>query len=167
MRVAMIGGESTGKTTLARSLAQGLGAPVTTEVLRDFVEEQGRTPRREEQESILLRQWEREQAIADARLAICDPATLMTAVYSFVYFGDTSLDAQAIAHCADYALLIWCRPDIPWTPEPGQHDGPELRRLADSRIAELLHEYRLPCCEVRGDPATRLRTARAAIVALG
>lgn len=167
MRVALLGGECTGKSTLAQALGSAFSAPVATEALRDFVSTWGRVPRADEQRAILEEQRSREDALAEQPLLICDPATLMTAVYSHLYFDDDSLDAIALEQARDYALLIWCRPDIPWAPEPGQHDGPQMRQLADDRISALLAGAgrALPVISVQGTHETRLTTAIAALTA--
>jgi len=162
MRVGLLGGECTGKTTLAGSLADALGAARTTEALRDFVDARGRTPRADEQHAILLDQRAREDALRD-RIVVGDPATLMTAVYSAIYFDDDSLDDLAIAQARDYDVLLWCRPDIPWVEEPGQHDGPAMRQRADDRIGELIARHDIPVVVVKGTPQARLDIALEAI----
>jgi len=143
LRIACIGGESTGKSTLAQALAAAVHGIVVTEALRAFVEEHGRTPLREEQRSILLAQRLREEHAANQHPhahVICDPATLMTAVYSQMYFDDDSLHDDAAVFARDYDALLWCRPDIPWVAEPGLHDGPQFRDQADALLAAWVNE---------------------------
>jgi nicotinamide riboside kinase len=149
-RIGLIGGECTGKSTLAVDLAAELGrqlgvaVPVVGEVLRSFVAANGRAPHRGEQAGILAEQRAAEDAAAQrASLAgsgalICDPATIMTAVYSGLYFTDSSLMAEALHQARDYAVLLWCRPDIPWVAEDGQRDGPQFRQRADDSIADVV-----------------------------
>ena len=59
--VALLGAESTGKTTLARDIgaalaARGLRVEVVGEVLREFCDTHARTPRRDEQAAIAAAQ---------------------------------------------------------------------------------------------------------------
>jgi nicotinamide riboside kinase len=141
----MIGGESTGKTTLARALAATSHGVVVSEALRTFVDNHGRTPLQEEQHSILLAQRGLEIAASHdhpSATILCDPATTMTAIYSELYFQDSTLRMQALEYAADYDALLWCRPDIPWVAEPGQHDGPQFREAADLLIARWLNDLR-------------------------
>lgn len=159
MRVAVVGGECTGKSTLARGVAAHLGAPIATEALRDFVATSGRPPRAREQRAIMRAQLARELAHSAEPHLICDPATLMTAVYSQVYFDDHSLDTEAVLHARSYDLLLWCRPDFPWVAEAGQHDGPMMRSLADERIDTLIRTHRLPAVEIVGPMEQRLTMA--------
>lgn len=170
MRVGLLGGECTGKTTIALGLAEALDARIVTEALREFVEREGRTPRVDEQEAILREQRAREDAAVAADgtgIVTCDPATLMTAVYSDIYFADRSLDALAVGQARDYDVLLWCRPDIPWVPEAVQHDGPGMRQRADDRIAELVAEHRLPCMQLHGTHNERMASAIAAVRGAG
>ena len=62
--IALLGAESTGKTTLARELGTALAGrgervAVVAEYLREFCEREGRTPRREEQRGIAAEQSRR------------------------------------------------------------------------------------------------------------
>jgi len=62
--IALVGAESTGKTTLARDLAERLDAPGlrvvrVDEYLREFCLREGRTPRRDEQRAIAEEQTRR------------------------------------------------------------------------------------------------------------
>ncbi len=67
--IALLGAESTGKTTLAHALAlelRALGrrAVVVGEYLREFCDLQRRTPRADEQAAIADEQWRRITAAA-------------------------------------------------------------------------------------------------------
>jgi nicotinamide riboside kinase len=168
-RIALLGGESTGKTTLATALAATVRGIVVTEALRDFVADRGRPPERDEQRSILIAQRLREDHAATEHPhapLLCDPATLMTAVYSQLYFDDDSLADDARAFARDYDALLWCRPDIPWTPDPGQHDGPEFRSRADALVGAWVRELAPSLCviEITGTVG-RLAIAQHALTA--
>ena len=96
----MIGGESTGKTTLALALAATSHGVVVSEALRAFVDDHGRTPLPEEQHSILLAQRSREIAASQDHpnaTIVCDPATTMTAIYSELYLISQWLDDLRVA----------------------------------------------------------------------
>jgi len=78
---------------------------------------------------------------------VCDPAPLMTAVYSIQYFADDSLLDQALAATESADLLVWCLPDLPWHPDGFHRDGPEARdathELLASRVVPRLDEQLL------------------------
>ena len=98
---------------------------------------------------------------------MADPAPIMTAVYSVLYFDDPSLLPQAVAHARGYGLVVWCDPSIPWQPDPGQRDGPDLRARADAILADVVRE-RLAAAGVRvlrvgGDEVARVTSVRDAL----
>lgn len=169
-RIGLIGGECTGKTTLARALARELPACVTGEELRAFVTHHGRPPRADEQASLLAAQAAAEEATAagcrDPWL-VADPAPLMVAVYSLLYFDDPALLPPAIEQASGYALVAWCAPDLPWTPDPGQRDGPEHRAAAEAAIAEIVADRLLPAgipvLRVSGGLVARVTAVRDAL----
>src|ERR1019366_5432898 len=86
--VALLGAESTGKTTLVTAIGAALSArgprvALVTEVLREFCVEQGRTPRQDEQIAIAREQTRRIDAAAThAEIVVADTTALMIAVYS-------------------------------------------------------------------------------------
>jgi nicotinamide riboside kinase len=146
-RLGLIGGEGTGKSTLALALARALPACVVDESLRAFVAREGRTPRRDEQAALMREQAAREEAMAGTcphPALVADPAPLMTAVYSVLYFDDDSLVAPAVRQAAGYDLVAWCRPDVPWADDGIQRDGDGHRAAADTIIARLVHEELVP-----------------------
>lgn len=170
VRIGLVGGECTGKSTMASALAEELSGLVAREVLREFVSEHGRVPTASEQRGVMLDQIAREDSLAlspGTRAVIGDPAPMMTAVYSDVYYGDGSLLAESVQHAARYALVLWCRPDLPWIPDPGQRDGPEYRALVDQRIEHLVREVLMPSgmcvAELTGDHESRVAAAMARI----
>ena len=163
-RIGLLGGESTGKTALARALADTLPAFVAEEYLRDFVASYGRTPLPHDQEGIYLTQQAtvatvvRAAEFADTPWVIADPLPLMTAVYGVAYFDDDSLMADGIADASSYDVLLWCAPDIPWEPELGIRDGDDYRQRVDTIIAECVAPV-LPLHRITGQPAQRLATS--------
>lgn len=146
-RVALIGGEASGKTSLAAALAVDGPACVVDESLRAFVEREGRTPRRDEQAALMGEQARREDEAAAScphPWLVADPAPLMTAVYSLLYFDDDSLVAPAVQHSLGYDLVVWCRPDFPWAPDGLQRDGSGRRDEADAILGRLVHDQLVP-----------------------
>ena len=163
-RIGLLGGESTGKSTLARSLAAALPALVAGEHLRDFIRAHGRAPLPPDQEGIYLTQQatvatvERAAAATHTPWVIADPLPLMTAVYSVVYFDDDSLLAQGIDDASAYDLLLWCASDIPWTEDDGMRDGSDFRDRANDVITEALAPT-LPLHRMCGSVDERLASA--------
>lgn len=168
IRIGLLGGEATGKSTLAGALAQQLPGFVAEEYLRDFVRDFGRTPTLTDQEGIFLTQQatvatvQRAATHAGVPYVIADPLPLMTAVYSLVYFNDDSLLKGGLQDAQTYDVVFWCATDVTWTADPGQRDGQEWRERAREVIASVVAPA-LPLVTLTGDHTKRVATALAAI----
>jgi nicotinamide riboside kinase len=167
--VALLGAESTGKTTLAAEigaalLARGARAIVVGEVLREFCAEHGRTPRRDEQQGIANEQTRRiEVAAAEAEIVVADTTALMIAVYSELVFADTDLyeSAESAQRRCDLALLTDL--DLPWRADGLQRDGEHVREPVDKLVRAALNRAGVSFRTVAGTGPARLASALAAI----
>jgi nicotinamide riboside kinase len=172
LRIAVVGAESTGKTTLAAALAAALAqdgrarVAWVPEVLREWCARAGRTPAAHEQAAIARAQHARiEEAAAAHEIVVSDTTALMTAVYSRIVFGDRSLDAMAVQlHRTMHATLLTAL-DLPWVPDGLQRDGPQVQRPVDDALRELLQMHRLPFAVIGGQGEVRLAQALAAVAA--
>lgn len=166
--IALLGAESTGKTTLARRLGEALAAPersvaVVTEYLREFCDRHGRTPRRDEQAGIAAEQTRRIAAAADTHdIVVADTSALMIAVYSDQVFGDTSLYADALGTHARCDLTLLTAIDLPWLADGLNRDGPHVRAPVDAKVRAALASANLPFAVVGGQGEARLANALAA-----
>jgi nicotinamide riboside kinase len=165
-RLAIVGAESTGKSTLAHALAQRLGTlgPWRTtwvaEHLRAWCDAHGRTPLAHEQQSIAAEQAHRiEAAEASHDIVVCDTTPLMTAVYSRQVFGDRSLEAMALDWQRQCHLTLLTALDLPWQADGLQRDGPQVREPVDTALRELLIGAALPFVVIAGQGAARLDAA--------
>ncbi len=169
--IALLGAESTGKTTLAAELAVALaarGTPtvVVPEYLREFCDALARTPRRDEQQGIAAEQTRRIEAAARAHpggIVIADTTALMIAVYSEQVFGDTSLYAQAEADHARCDATLLTALDLPWLADGLQRDGPHVRDPVDARVRAALARAGCGYAVVSGTGGERLAAALACI----
>ncbi|MEY2872956.1 MAG: hypothetical protein RLZZ373_327 [Pseudomonadota bacterium] len=170
--VALVGAESTGKSTLARELADALRADglVVAEIdeyLRTFCDEHGRTPRQDEQSAIAAEQTRRIAAARDARLlpvdvVVADTTALLTAVYSELVFGDTTLYASALADHRQADLTLLMALDLPWVADGLQRDGPQVQQPVDMLLRGALLGAGIGFSVVGGQGPQRLDHARAA-----
>ncbi|MEO7031375.1 MAG: ATP-binding protein [Burkholderiaceae bacterium] len=161
LRVAILGGGSTGKSTLATALAAHYQTIWVREYLRDFVEEKQRTPRADEQFGIAKIQVARELAmLGNANgFLFCDTTPRMTAVYSSYYFGgvDVALDALAQAHTYDFTIVA--APTIPWTSDGLQRDSEAARLAIHEIVMAMLRAAAIPFLLVEGDLKQRVQQA--------
>ncbi|TXT35506.1 MAG: transcriptional regulatory protein NadR [Comamonadaceae bacterium] len=170
--IGLIGAECTGKTTLAQALATHFDGLWVPEFLRTFCQQQGRTPRMDEQGFIMRSQFDlEEQLLAQARhtgcaLVFCDTTLLLTAIYSAHYFADTSLLDAAHAMQRRYALSLVLRPDISWEPDGWLRDGVPARAAVDAQVLHLMQTQRYPHIQVSGVGLQRLQAAILAVETL-
>jgi NadR type nicotinamide-nucleotide adenylyltransferase len=158
-RVAILGAESTGKSTLAATLAAHYNTLWVPEYLREFVETYRRTPQEHEQLQIAITQVRYEtKAIQHARsFLFCDTTPLMTALYSRFYFGriDAPLEALASSHVYDFTIVT--PPTSPWVPDGLQRESPEVRQTIHEQLLATLNAQAIPYLLVDGDVEERMR----------
>jgi len=170
--VCLLGGESTGKSTLAQALAHhleqvhGLRVALIPETLRAWCEAAGRAPECSEQAAIAA---EQSRQIAEATqqpgvdLVIADTSALVVAVYSELYFADASLLAPARAEQSRYALNLLMGLDLPWTPDGLFRDSPAIRDATDALLRRELDAAGLPYQTIHGQQEARLQQALRAL----
>ena len=167
--VALLGAESTGKTTLAKSLQEALATPLCRvamvgEYLREFCEARGRTPRADEQRHIADEQTRRiEAARAHHDIVIADTTSLMIAVYSDQVFGDSSLYASAQTAHARCDLTLLTALDIAWQADGVQRDGPQVREPVDALVRSALGRAGANYSVVAGTGVARMQAALACV----
>lgn len=154
--ISVVGGESTGKSTLAAELGARLPAIVVSEFLRTWVDRRGRVPSPAEQSAVMTvhRQAEDSALIRADRTGppwvVSDSGPLMTAVYSIQYYDDATLLPRALEWTARSEWVVWCQDDFPWQPDP-QRDGSHARTTSQQILAGIFAENPgLPMLAVRG-----------------
>jgi NadR type nicotinamide-nucleotide adenylyltransferase len=167
LRVAILGAESSGKSTLAASLAEALNTLWVPEYLREFVETTGRVPREEDQFGIARTQREREDAAASGAhgVLLCDTTPLMTALYSRWYWGRVDAGLAALDARHDYALTLVTAPDGPWVADGLQRESPQVRQRVHEQLLQVLHQRAITYALVSGSLEQRLLQALALIAA--
>jgi HTH-type transcriptional repressor of NAD biosynthesis genes len=172
-RVSIVGAESTGSTTLARSLAAAYDTIWVPEYGRDYTVEKftiGTGDRWLPSDflRIALEQSALEDRMArEAPVAImfCDTDSLATALWEEVYLGSSSDAVWRVvdAHGAPYALyLLTDHVGVPWE-QDGLRLGDETRAAMTARFEEVLSARGLPWLKVSGTRSARLSQAVDAI----
>lgn len=126
-RVAILGGESSGKSSLAAALALRFDTLHVAEYGRELWEaKQGRLVF-EDLLTIGRRQVAREdEACRRARrFLFCDTSPLTTLFYSRHLFGRAEEELERLA-ARPYRLVVLCAPDFPFV-QDGTREGPRLR----------------------------------------
>jgi len=164
-RIAVLGAESSGKSTLCEALARRYDTVWVPEYLREFVEVNGRVPFEADQYGIARTQLAREDAAAVQanRFLFCDTTPLMTALYSRVYWGRVDAPLDALARRHDYALTLVTAPDTPWVADGLMRESEEVRERVFGMVEGELDARGIRFVLVEGDLPHRLRQVEAAL----
>lgn len=137
-RICILGGESSGKTTLARALAARLETAWAPEYGRELWERQDGVLAFDDMLHIGQQQAAREQALAQKanRYLVCDTGPVVTAFYSDALFGKVDPALAALAH-QPYAVTLVCAPTIPFVQDGTRQDALFRQRQHDAYIAVL------------------------------
>lgn len=137
-KIAIIGAESTGKSTLCEELAGHFQTCFTTEFARDYLPTLHRDYTEEDLMIIAREQMQREEeAIKQAyRFLFCDTDIMNIRVWSEVKFGKCSRDLLLLAASQDYDMYFLLLPELPWKEDP-------LRENPDQNMRNKLTQYYL------------------------
>jgi nicotinamide riboside kinase len=168
VRVALFGPESTGKTTLAKQLAEHFETAWVPEFARDYLQEKwGKTAQvcnAQDMLPIALGQIKLENetlSIANKHL-FCDTNVLVTKVFSEVNYGfcDPLLNEAAQKH--EYDLFLLTDIDVPWEKD-NLRSTPENRESVFTIFKQTLIENNKPFICISGDTNFRINKAIALI----
>ena len=165
MTVCLLGGESTGKSTLAQALHRhlterhGMAVALVPEYLRDWCSRQGRAPHAHEQ-AALADEQARLIGLAQGQdgieLVLADTSALMVASYSELYFNDTSLHARALELQRQYDLTLLMGLDLPWVADGLFRDSPAVRDATDRVLRRELRRGGIAFQAIYGQGPDRL-----------
>jgi NadR type nicotinamide-nucleotide adenylyltransferase len=160
-RVALLGPESSGKTTLAARLAERFGTVWVPEYGREYCEARdARTLVHEDFEAIVWGQASLEDRMAadSGPVLICDTELHTTCTWSEMILGECRPWLVAAARARRYAAMLLLAPDVPWVA-----DGTrvlELERVRHHHLIEReLRDAGRGWDAIRGPFAMRERAA--------
>lgn len=164
MRVCFHGAESTGKTSLAKKLAQEFGCPLVGEYGRTYAETIDTNFRLADLTAIAARQnrMMREACAMHPKLVMLDTDPLMTAAWAEMLFGH----APSVLMGYDKAeLYLLFEPDVPFVEDGTRFFGSEPERARFAALAEdMLVRAGVGFVRIAGRWEKREEKARAAIM---
>ena len=168
-RIAVFGTESTGKTALARRLAEHFGEPWAPEFVRAFWDAHGGKIGPAHLDAIARGQMANEDAAAARakRVVFCDTDLLTCTLWDDLLLPGACppwVRTEAERRARSYALYLLCDADVPFAPDP-QRCFPDAvsRERVRGMWREALVSRGLPFVEIRGAWPERERTAIAAV----
>ncbi|WP_338841368.1 DUF4301 family protein [Flavobacterium ginsenosidimutans] len=164
IKIALFGPESTGKTTLAKQLADYYETEWVPEFARDYLQEKW-----EENKHICVADdmmpiaygqtaLENERLKKAKKYLFCDTNLMVTKVFSEIYYGfcDPLLNEAALNH--EYDLVFLTDIDVPWEKDDIR-DTPNGRETVFSVFKQTLIDTKKPFITLSGDKETRLEKA--------
>lgn len=164
LKVVLFGPESTGKTVLAKQLAEHYKTVYVPEYSREYAEAKLKEKEPLTKDDVLpiaigQMKSENECAKKTDSILICDTDLLETKVYSEVYYPGTHhplIEKYALENTYDLYFLTYI--DTPWEAD-GIRDKPNEREQIFRAFEDALLKSNKPYILLKGDMATRFETA--------
>lgn len=161
-RVCIFGPESSGKSTLARDLAQYFHTQYVHEYARPLLDFKDGRCDWEDIERIARGQAAAEDALAGRanRVLFCDTDPLLTTIWSDVFFGKCPEWVTLEAARRQYDLYLLLDVDVPWVDDGQRYFPDELKRREFFKRCEreLIRRER-PFVRISGDWNERFKRA--------
>lgn len=176
--IAVLGAESTGKTTLCRDLAAHFDSLWVSEYMRTYLQAKW-------DDEQLTCTWDDLLPIAQGQIALenklakqvtqtsnenrylfCDTSLFELMVYSHWYYGDCPADLAQAALAHHYDLILLTEVDIPWVADD-LRDSPYQRDEISAYFASQLSKHQKPFVRISGDRKERVRQVIAQLAHLG
>lgn len=170
-RVALIGPESTGKTTLAQALAERFDTHWVPEYMRGYCQRlwdgQQLTCRWQDLLPIAYGQMQAENRLAETArgFLFCDTCLWELAVYADLYFGDCPPELERAARASHYHAVFLTDIDVPWVADD-LRDKPQEREKVFALFEDFLRRNGIAFTVLRGTHEERMRQAEAVLACL-
>jgi len=167
IRIAIVGPECTGKSTLSEQLADHYKTRFAPELAREYIGKLQRPYTIEEIVIIAKEQMRTEDEIAlqVSGILICDTNLVVTKIWAeFKYHTCPSWITENIRE-RKYGLHLLTNTDIPWQADP-QREHPNQREELFELYKKELQAEKVPFKIISGKPGERLKRAIDAIDSL-
>ncbi|MCB9186004.1 MAG: ATP-binding protein [Flavobacteriales bacterium] len=162
--IALVGPESTGKTTLSEQLAAHYGGSFVPEFAREFLEERNGKYSQADLPTIAKGQLNLEsQTIAkDAKPVFCDTDVVVVIVWHEFKYGEQSAELEALFKLQPERKYLLTYPDLPWQDDPLRENPKDLNAIFELYVSTL-NRLGVDYSIVNGNGSNRLKNAIAAL----
>lgn len=156
-RIVLIGPESTGKTTMAKLLAQHYGTVWVEEFGREYyVKKNGKLVLEDITEIAKGQIKLEEDALLSAnKFLFCDTDLIVTQIWSEIYFKQCPTEVLDLNRNRNYDLYLLLDIDLPWE-DDGTREFPHLREWHFNKLQNELETRKLNYKIIRGMNEERL-----------
>lgn len=152
-RIAVLGPESSGKTTLCDFLADEHSATVVPEYAREYLKNRGIEYTSEDVLNIAQKQFERNQN-TKGDMVVCDTEMITCRIWFSEKFSGVPLLVDQLIEDQDFDVYLLCKPDIPWEVDPLRENPVDRARLF-SLYLDLLEKVGAPYHIIEGSHSER------------
>ncbi len=158
--VAIVGGESTGKSTLVQSLAEFFDSTLVPEYARYYLKGREGFCERSDLDLIALGQDKLESDLSanESGFLFTDTDVLTTVVWYELYYEQAPEWMLELATKKMKNFYFVCSPDFPWEKDEMRYAG-EHRHWMNNRLVEYLQSLETPFEILTGGREKRLRDA--------
>ncbi len=158
-KIAIIGPESTGKSTLSKALAEHFNEPFVPEYGRKYLEENGKNYNPSDLLAISKGMviWEDKMSTISKKLLFCDTDLIMMKVWYEVKYGECHPWVLNQLKSNPYDFYLLCSPDLPWESDP-LRENPEIREELFEKYRANLELYEFPYKIIKGENRLALAT---------
>lgn len=159
-KIAIVGPESCGKTTLCTALSANFRAPWVPEFARTYLGERDGRYTRDDLPAIAEGQCAEEDAASEGSppLLFCDTDMITIRIWSEEKFGTCDPRILSLSERRHYDHWLLCRPDVPWEPDP-LREHPQDRDRLFLVYERMLAYLRKPYTIIQGPHDMRLTAA--------
>lgn len=121
LKIAVVGPESTGKSTMAKHLAEALHTVCVPEYARFYCQNLNKQYTLQDEVNMFYGQLALEEAVtslANNNLLICDTTILTVKIWSDYLFGHTPEEVTSEIKDRKYDLYLLMDIDLPWQDDP-------------------------------------------------
>ena len=166
-KVALIGTESCGKTTLAKKLAKFYNTKYFHEVGRDFCARYSNQLTKEMFDFIAMEHFilQRKKLEESNRILFVDSDATITQFYLDMYLTGARSDLiEEIIKLQDYDLVLYLEPDVKWVADGLRFAGEqEVRKTNNEKLKKMYTERGIPFVCINGNYNERFDKARALV----
>lgn len=152
LRIAVTGPESTGKTTLAKQLAESFNGIYIPEYARQYIEKLPHHYQYGDVENIAMEQVRQyfDTINRDQNFFVFDTWLIITKVWFMWVYNTTPVWLDERIRNCPVDLFLLCRPDLPWEADPVRENGGDNRHKLFELYRTELEHYGFDFVEIGG-----------------
>ena len=161
-KIVIIGGESTGKSTMCKLLADYYNTQWVPEYAREFIENLKREYNQGDLFTIAKGQIELENKLSNQSnsFLFCDTNLYVIKVWSEHKYNACDIRILNLIAKQSYDAYLLLSPDIPWTDDPlREHPDEKDRNYFFNIYKEIVESSKLPFAIIKGNENERLKAA--------